>query len=464
MDLKKRFLETAVEQKMFNRKDQDLEFVHNLYGHSYAKSSSKANLTFYFIILFVICVVGWASVSQIDELARGDGKVIPSSKIQKVQNLDGGIIEDILVKEGEYVKKGATLMKIDSTRYQASLEGNKQEYVSLLAVYVRLKAEEQIKLTKRLPKLKFPKDVLDDGFGYQDLETKLFQNRVKELKISLRVLKNQYDQKRQELTEIKAMKKQLSRSLKLIKEQRKTIKKLAKAGVKSRFDVLTVEKEYNKAFGDLDAANLSIPRSKLAIKEAQNKITEKIQSFKTEASKQLQITAASIKQFESKLVADEDILAKTDILSPVDGFIKQINKNTIGGVVSSGMDLVEIVPVSNTLLVEAKINPKDIAFINPNLKAIIKITAYDFAIYGGLEGKITEISADSIIDQESKEGKSYYRIIVKTDKNYLERNGLKLPIIPGMIASVDIVTGKKTILDFLLKPILKTKQNAFHER
>ena len=449
---------------MLGKKDEDLEFVHSLYGHSHARSSLKANLAFLIIIVFVISVVVWAAYSEIDEIAKGDGKVIPSSKIQKIQNLDGGIVSDILVKEGEYVKKGVTLMKIDSTRYQASLEGNKQEYVSFLAVKVRLEAEVTIKPTKAIPVLSFPKKVLENNADYEKFENQLFINRVKELKISLKVLKNQYDQKVQELTEIRATRKQLTRSLKLIKEQRKTIKKLARAGIKSKFDVLNVEKEYNKALGDLDAARLSIPRSKLAIKEAENKIIEKTQNFKTEASMELQKIISQIKKFESKLVSDEDILAKTEIISPVDGTIKQINKNTIGGVVSSGMDLIEIVPDSNTLLVEAKINPKDIAFINPNLKAVIKITAYDFGIYGGLDGQITEISADSIVDKDSKEGKSYYRIVVKTDKNYLEKNGERLPIIPGMIASVDIITGKKTILDFILKPILKTKQNAFTER
>ena len=449
---------------MLGKKDEDLEFVHSLYGFSNARSSKRANYAFYIIILFVICVVAWAGVSEIDEIARGDGKVIPSSKIQKVQNLDGGIISDIFVKEGESVKKGTILMKIDSTRYQASLEGNKQEYISLLAVKVRLEAEVKINPKRSIPKLKFPKDVLENNANYEKFEIQLFTNRVKELKISLKVLGNQNQQKIQELAEIRALTKQLTRSLKLIKEQRKTMKKLARAGVKSKFDVLDIEKEYNQAFGDLDAAILSIPRSKLSIKETENKIIERVQNFKTEASMELQKIISEIKKFESKLVAEEDILAKTDIISPVDGIIKQINKNTIGGVVSSGMDLIEIVPNSNTLLVEAKINPKDIAFINPNLKAVIKITAYDFGIYGGLEGQITEISADSIIDEESKERQSYYRIVVKTDKNYLERNGIKLPIIPGMIASVDIITGKKTILDFILKPILKTKQNAFHER
>ncbi|OUR72932.1 secretion protein HylD, partial [Arcobacter sp. 31_11_sub10_T18] len=163
-------------------------------------------------------------------------------------------------------------------------------------------------------------------------------------------------------------------------------------------------------------------------------------------------------------VAEKDKVAKTTLYSPVHGIIKQINVSTIGGVVRSGMDLIEIVPQSKILLVEAKISPKDIAFINPKQKAIVKITAYDFSIYGGLDGKIVEISADSIIDKDSKDQASYYKVVVKTDKNYLEKDGEQLPIIPGMVASVDIVTGKKTILDFLLKPILKTKGNAFHER
>ena len=167
---------------------------------------------------------------------------------------------------------------------------------------------------------------------------------------------------------------------------------------------------------------------------------------------------------QAKLVGDRDKVAKTTITSPVDGIIKQLNFNTIGGVVQSGIDLIEIVPLSDALVVEAKIDPKDIAFINPSQKAIIKITAYDFAIYGGLDAKIVEISADTIVDKESKEGKSYYRVLVKTDKNYLERKGKRLPIIPGMIATVDIVTGKKTILDFILKPILKVRQDSLHER
>ena len=201
-----------------------------------------------------------------------------------------------------------------------------------------------------------------------------------------------------------------------------------------------------------------------SIEEAKNRITEKSKIFRSEASNELQKINTEIKKYESKLVSEEDKLDKTVLHSPVDGIVKQININTVGGVVKSGMELKEIVPQSDILLIEAKIDPKDIAFINPKQKAIVKITAYDFSIYGGLDGKIIEISADSIVDKDDKNKKSYYKVVIKTNRNYLEKNGQRLPIIPGMITSVDIVTGKKSILDFILKPILKTKQNALHER
>lgn len=444
--------------------DKDLEFVFSSYAYANEQPSRISNIVFLVITIFFTGAIIWAAFSEIDELARGNGKVIPSDKIQRVQSLDGGIISEILVKEGEIVKKDTPLMKIDTTRFQATLEESKQEYLALLAVRERLRVESSIDVRKKLPKLKFLKEVIDDTSRYDKLEEKLLNNRYQELKSSVDVLKTQLGQKRQELREIKNTIKNLKKSFALIKEQRRTIQKLVNRGVKSNFDLLNIEKEYTDVSGDLETALLSVRRSELAISEANNRISERLNSFRATASDELQQTVSMINKFEARLVGDEDKVAKTTILSPVDGIIKQLNFNTIGGVVQSGMDLVEIVPQSDILLVEAKIDPKDIAFINPSQKAIVKITAYDFSIYGGLDGKIVEISADSIVDKESKDGKSYYRVLVKTEKNYLERNGNKLPIIPGMIASVDIITGKKTILDFILKPILKVKQNSLHER
>lgn len=447
-----------------DEEDEDLDFIYSSYSNAHEQPTRMSNVIFIFISLFFIGAITWAALAEVDELARGNGKVIPTDKIQRIQSLDGGIISEIFIKEGQIIKKGSSLMKIDTTRFQATLEESKQEYLSLLAVKTRLEIESKIDVRKKLPKIIFPKEILEDESRYDKLEKSLLVNRYKELKSSVRVLETQLGQKRQELREIKNSIKNLKKSFSLIKEQRVQVQKLARRGVKSKFDLLSIEREYTNVSGDLESALLSVRRSELAISEANNRISEKLNAFRAEASDLLQKTASLINKFEAKLVGDEDRVAKTTIVSPVDGIVKQLNFNTIGGVVQSGMDLVEIVPVSEILLVEAKIDPKDIAFINPSQKAIVKITAYDFSIYGGLDGKIVEISADSIIDKESKEGKSYYRVIVKTEKNYLERNGNKLPIIPGMVASVDIITGKKTILDFILKPILKVKQNSLHER
>jgi membrane fusion protein, adhesin transport system len=444
--------------------EKDLEFIYSSYANSNEKPGSTSKIIFLLISgIFTIFMI-WAAFAEIDELARGNGKVIPTDKIQTVQSLDGGIISEIFIKEGDIVKFDDPLMKIDTTRFQATLEESKQEYLSLLAVKARFEIESQIDIDNDLPKIEFDKKVLEDDSRYNINEKLLLENRFRELKSSINVLKSQENQKIQELREIESTIRKLGDSLGFIEEQRKTIRKLVERGVKSNFDLLNIEKEYNQTKGDLQTAKLSISRSNYAINEAQNKIKEKINIFKSEASNELQKAVSQINRFEAKLVGDRDKVAKTTITSPVDGIIKQLNFNTIGGVVQSGIDLIEIVPLSDALVVEAKIDPKDIAFISPSQKAIIKITAYDFAIYGGLEAKIVEISADTIIDKESKEGKSYYRVLVKTDKNYLERKGKRLPIIPGMIATVDIVTGKKTILDFILKPILKVRQDSLHER
>lgn len=447
-----------------DEEDSDLDFVYSSYSNSNEEPSKGANIIFLLVTSIFTVLILWATFAEIDELARGNGTVIPTDKIQTVQSLDGGIISEIFVKEGDTVKQGDSLMKIDTTRFQATLEESKQEYFALLAVKARLEIESTIDVNKSLPQLNFDEKVLKDESRYDINEKLLLENRFRELQSSIRVLENQESQKRQELREIESTINKLTSSLGFIEEQRKTIKKLVSRGVKSNYDLLNIEKEYTQTRGDLITAQLSISRSNFAISEAKSRINERINTFKSEASNELQKTVSQINRFEAKLVGAQDKVAKTTITSPVDGIIKQLNFNTIGGVVQSGMDLMEIVPLSNALVVEAKIDPKDIAFINPSHKAIIKITAYDFAIYGGLEGHIIEISADSIIDKESKDSKSYYRVLVKTNKNYLEKRGKKLPIIPGMVATVDIVTGKKTILDFILKPILKVKQDSLHER
>ena len=443
---------------------EDLNFVNILHSQKNAKIDSKVLLLFSAILVFFLGAFLWAYFSQIDELTRGEGKVIPSEKIKTIQSLDGGIISEILIKEGSIIKEGQPLMKIDTTRFEASLEENKQTYYHLLVTKARLEIESKLDLENEIPQIKYSDEVLANANVFAMNDRKLFTSRMEELNSTIKTFKIQLKQKEQEINELNSKATQLKISIALVREEAKTMELLVARQSKSKVDLLKIKRELATLEGELQGTYASIPRAKFAIEEAQNKIVEKLKIFKSEASNELQKINTEIKKYESKLVADEDKLDKTVLISPVDGIVKQINVNTIGGVVKSGMDLIEIVPQSDILLVEAKIDPKDIAFINPSQKAIIKITAYDFSIYGGLEGKIIEISADSIVDKESKEGKSYYRVLVKTDKNYLERKGKKLPIIPGMVATVDIVTGKKTIMDFILKPILKVKQDSLHER
>lgn len=444
--------------------NNDVKFVHNLYGQSKERPELKIDLMFVFITVFVsICII-WATIAEVDELTRGEGKVIPSSKIQSIQSLDGGLIEEILVKTGDMVKEGQPLIKIDTTRFQATLEENQESYNQWKAMKVRLEVEADLDLSKPIPKLNFSDDVKNVASNYIKSQEQFYENRIEQLKISLEVFDSQIKQKRQELAETNSKIQQAKTKLNLVKIERETIANLVKSSAKSKVDLITIEKEYQSLKGDIENFELAIPKINYEINEAENKKLEKIREFRTEASTELQKISVEIKKVEARLVSDTDKIEKTVIKSSVNGTVKEIYMNTIGGVVKSGVPLMDIIPESDNLLVEAKINPKDIAFINPSQDVLIKLTAYDFTIYGGLHGKIVEISADSIVDQESKDGKSYYKVVVQTDKSYLEKDGRKLPIIPGMVANVDIVTGKKTIMDFILKPLLKVKQDSLHER
>jgi membrane fusion protein, adhesin transport system len=443
---------------------EDLNFVNILHSQKNAKIDSKVLLLFFTILVFFLGAFLWAYFSKIDELTRGEGKVIPSEKIKTIQSLDGGIISEILIKEGSIIKEGQPLMKIDTTRFEASLEENKQTYYHLLVTKARLEIESKLNLEDEIPQIKYSDEVLANANTFAMNDRKLFTSRMEELNSTIKTFKIQLKQKEQEINELNSKATQLKISIALISEETKTMELLVARQSKSKVDLLKIKRELAQLEGELQGTYASIPRAKFAIEEAQNKIVEKLKIFKSEASNELQKINTEIKKYESKLVADEDKLDKTVLISPVDGIVKQINVNTIGGVVKSGMDLIEIVPQSDILLIEAKIDPKDIAFINPQQRAIVKITAYDFSIYGGLEGKIVEISADSIEDKNDKNKTSYYKVVIKTEQNYLEKDKQKLPIIPGMVTTVDIVTGKKSILDFLLKPILKTKANALHER
>ena len=423
----------------------------NLYG-----ASIQSHILLWLSFSFVVIAIIWANFATLDEVTRGSGKTIPSSHIQVVQNLEGGILSEILIKEGDLVEKGQVLLKLDAVRFASSFNETKLKYYELLATTARLTAEVNKK------EMVLPEEVIQKAPDIANDAKQLLISRQNELKANKKILEEQIRQKKQDIVELKSKSFQISRSYKFLQEELEMSEPLVAEGAMSRVELLRLQRSANDLKGDLTAARLSIPRLKSSLDEAKNKLSELEIRFHTEALEELNLAKAELDRTTESIMALEDRVTRTRVLSPVKGTIKQLKVTTVGGVVQPGMDLVEIVPLEDQLLIEAEVRPADIAFLHPGQKAMVKLTAYDFSIYGGLEAKLEHISADTITNEE--DGESYYIIRLRTDKNYLEKNGEKLNIIAGMTADVDILTGKKSVLDYILKPILKARARALRER
>ncbi|WP_024955230.1 HlyD family type I secretion periplasmic adaptor subunit [Sulfurospirillum arcachonense] len=431
----------------------DLKYMSSLSEAVLQKSPRRSKYILWLIALSIGWLIFWASQAELDELTRGEGKIIPSHQLQVVQNLEGGIVSDILIKEGDIVKQGQVILKINNTNFASSYEEGKLKLDELKAKFLRLDAEANELKSFNYDKTKTSKQI--------EYEKSLYDSNKEQLTKSLDVIKEQITQKNQELSELYAKIKQEQNTLKLMEEEVAITEPLVKRGLVSEVEFLQLRRQLNGVKGDLEASTLSIPRLKSQIIEFNNKISEIKLEYKNKAKEELNKVVAEISRITETNTALSDRVKRTLVRSPVDGTVQQLFINTIGGVIQPGMDLVEIVPAQDTLLVEAKIKPSDIAFLRPHLDAMVKFSAYDFAIHGGLNGKVTNISADTIKDEKDE---SYYQVRIKTDKNHLGSEEKPLPIIVGMTVSVDIITGKKTVLDYLLKPILKAKQSALRER
>lgn len=406
-------------------------------------------------LLLVILIFTWMYVSEVEEVTRGMGKVIPSGHIQIVQNLEGGILAELFVREGAIVQKGDLLMRLDETRFSAPYRESRLKYLALVARAARLKAEANGS------KMQVPDFVTKERAELAERETQLYRLRKNELDATLDILNEKIFQQKQELAELNAKLTELTRTFDFLSREIDLTKPLIAQGAVSEVEVLRLERESSSMLGEISATRLAIPRVQSKLNEARNVLKEEKLQFANEAKQQLNEIEVELEALSTTATALADRLERTSVRSPVYGTVKQVLVNTVGGVVQPGMDLVEIVPLEETLLVEAQIKPSDIAFLRPKQRAMVKFTAYDFTIYGGLEAELEHISADSITDES---GNSYYLVRVRTNKNYLEGKSGELPIIPGMVTMVDIVTGKKTILSYLLKPVLRARQMALRER
>jgi len=414
-----------------------------------------SHLILWTTLALVITLGVLAHHSTLDEVTRGTGKVIPSRHVQIVQNLEGGIVSEILVKEGEIVKNNQVLLRIDDTRFVSSYRESQVQGATLQAKVARLTAEvagKPFELPTTIP------NELKESFRN---EQNLAKSRQSELQTSIAVLNQQKNQRKQEITELISKADQLQQSYELALQELKITQPLVKQGVMSEVELLRLQRQVSTLKGELDGARLNRPRAEAAVTEAEHKIEELKARFRTEALAELNQAKSELSKISQSNVALEDRVTRTAVRSPVRGTIKQLKVTTIGGVVQPGMDLVEIVPLEDSLLVEAQIQPSDIAFLRPGQPVLVKLTAYDFSIFGGLKATLEHISADTIINERNE---PIFLIRVRTERNYLGSSANPLPIIPGMTATVDILTGKKTLLDYLLKPIKKAQQQALRER
>lgn len=405
--------------------------------------------------LAALLLLVWAALARLDEVTRGEGKVIPSRQLQILQSLDGGMVQEILVREGQSVKEGQVLLKIDPTRFVSSLRENQSQYLSLKAKAARLEA-----IASGKPFM-MPEDVLKNAADTAAQEQSLYLSKRAELEASLGVAQQQLVQRSQELKEVLARREQASHSYDLTAKELEATRPLLKTGAVSEVEILRLERDLARYRGDRDGAMAQAPRIQAAISEASRKAQEVELAFRNQARSELSETMSKLASLSEGSVGLADRVKQSDIRSPVNGTVKQLFTNTVGGVVQPGKDLIAIVPGEDTLLLEAKVLPRDIAFLRPGQPALVKFTAYDFSVYGGLDATLETIGADSITDDK---GNSYFLVRVRTKNAYLEESGKRLPIIPGMMAEVDILTGKKTVLSYLLKPVLRAKATALTER
>ncbi|WP_339533077.1 HlyD family type I secretion periplasmic adaptor subunit [Pseudomonas mucidolens] len=413
-------------------------------------------LTIWGIIGFFLCMLLWSGFAEIDEVTRGDGKAIPSSKLQKIQNLEGGIVAELYVKEGQIVEAGAPLIRLDDTRFVSNAGETEAQRLSLLLRIERLSAQVEDR------PLNIPEDVRAAAPNQAVNEQSLYESRRQQFKDEIGGLQEQLTQREQELREYTSKQSQYRNQLSLQRQEINMSEPLVAQGAVSPVEVLRLKRAEMETRGQLDATTLAIPRAQSAIKEVQRKIDETRGKYRSEALTELNEARTDLNKAQATGKALEDRVSRTLVTSPVRGIVKQLLVNTIGGVIQPGSDMVEIVPLDDTLLVEAKIRPQDIAFLHPGQEAMVKFTAYDYTIYGGLKAKLERIGADTITDEDKKT--TYYMITLRTDRSHLGTDEKPLLIIPGMVASVDIITGKKTILSYLLKPIIKARAEALHER
>lgn len=399
-------------------KPADLPYIRDLQQALLNQKSHYSLMVLWLMIIFIILLLVWANFARVEEIVRGEGSIIPAQRDQVIQSLEGGTLQALLVREGDVVEQGAVLLRLDPLRADAWYREGRSKILGLEGTLARLRAEAY-----DLP-LSFPEEVR----GVESIvnnETQVWQARKQALAESIV---------------------SLQKSLKLVEHEINLSEPLMKKGLMSEVELLRMKRQKHDF-------NLQI--------------MERKSRFRAEANADLNRLESELWQTRENVIAREDAVRRTTLTAPVKGTVNNIRVTTTGGIIQAGAEIMTLTPLDDSLLIEAKISPQDVAFLRPGQPVTVKISAYDYAIYGGLEGRLEQISADTLKDEDKlRQGRpdaTYYRVYVRTVNTSLKVKEKEFPILPGMIASVEIKTGEKSILDYLLKPVLKARE-AFRER
>jgi adhesin transport system membrane fusion protein len=440
---------------MFGNRIED-EFANDLAG---AQAATRNRGPWRLVLVIAAGMAAffiWAATYEIEESARAVGRVIPSQQVQVVQSLEGGIVRAVQVHEGDIVAAGDPLMLIDDTRFASERGELLEREEALLAELARLEAEAQF-----APVVTFPGDLAELNPLATAAEEQVFVSRRDQLTRELQVLQDQLVQRRSALDELLAQRDRTRSVVAPLTEEIALTEDLVSRGVVPQVELLRLKSRYAELTGDIAVSVASEPRIKASIQEAENQISAARSAYVLTARQRLAKLQLELAVVQETLRAANDRVQRAQLRAPVRGTINTIYATTLGAVVQPGEPLVEIVPIDDSLLIEANLGPRDIAFVRPGEKASVKITAYDYVIYGSLAGQVVRIGADTV---QMQDGTEFFRVVVRTDRSYLGSADQPLPITPGMIASVDIQTGKKTVLSYLAKPLLRARSEALRER
>jgi membrane fusion protein, adhesin transport system len=416
----------------------DFAFANDIRAAAELRTPQTARMLLFTSLALIVVGLVWANFAILDEVKRGNGRVIPSRQTQVVQSLEGGIVGVLLVKEGDIVNEGQPLVRIEDTKFASELGEIRERRAAMAARVARLEAEAQ-----GMSKVNFPPDLAPLAPRAVAAEQSVFETHARKLAQDVDVLSQ--DETR------------LTESLRLLNREVELTRPLFQQKVVPEIEWVRLQQKEADLRGQLAGV--------------QSKISTTKATFRAQADDDLAKSRGDLAVLEENIKSAQDRVRRTELKAPVYGIVNKLNVTTVGAVVQPGANLMDIVPLDDTLLVEGRIRPQDIAFIRPNQPAVVKVTAYDPSVYGSLKGHVERISADTIVDENNKTAaqveqkpETFYRVMVRTDKNYLGTTEHPLPIIPGMVTTVEIMTGEKSVLDYMMKPARMLRDEALRER